>query len=323
MNSTFQLELWSLKKLSDLAKEGKLDKLPHQREIQLKSVSVKRLIKSALNGNLLQNFIFCDLKSSYDSSIDIKNKEFFGTYIKKGKEYSIEDCQHRMGALQNVRSEDFNNTFYGRENEFWEIKVPVLILKNTLRPELIDKFGEVNGGKTVNNDNLMWGVDNHFNETLKNIFIEDEDLLRLYKTKKKSTSVERILYGNIVRILKICGAHENIVSSANTSGDSLKTFIESNLDINLFDKITCIFPYWYDLIKNYKNKDTFVAQSNLFFILHILKITFKEWDEDEIHFIFSQFNDTRSSGQKRYENILNYITSEEYTNARSLATIAE
>jgi hypothetical protein len=310
MKSTDVLERWKISKLINLLENGKFTKLPHQRPLMLKKDSSKRFIDSTLNNKLLQNFIFSDLESSYNSSQNKNDKDFFNEYLKKGKEYSIEDCQHRMASLQLVTDEDFVGEFEGRMDEFYGSEVPVLVLMNRTREELISDFGEVNSGKTVTNDNLMWGIDNKFNNFIKNKFISDERLLRLYKTKKKSDYVKRILYGNILKIVKVCSSYDGFIESPNTGAESMMSFIKNDMMVTIFVDIINLFDLWYDFIKEKPSKDSFTTQSDLFFIVHILNNRNVELSQERVDSILSKLTDTRSSAEKRYINILNLITNE-------------
>lgn len=310
MKSTDVLERWKISKLINLLENGKFAKLPHQRPLTLKKDSPKRFIDSTLNNKLLQNFIFADLESSYNSSQNKKDKDFFNDYLKKGKEYSIEDCQHRMASLQLVTDEDFVGEFEGRMDEFYDSEVPVLVLMNRTREELISDFGEVNSGKTVTNDNLMWGIDNKFNNFIKSKFISDERLLRLYKTKKKSDYVKRILYGNILKIVKVCSSYDGLIESPNTGAESMMSFIKNDMEVTIFDGIVNLFETWYEFIKEKPSKDSFTTQSDLFFIVHILNKRGDKLTQKKIDTVLSKLTDTRSSAEKRYTNILNLITNE-------------
>lgn len=308
MRPTDVLDRWKISKLVDLLNEGKFVKLPHQRPLTLKKNSSKRFIESALKNKLLQNFIFADLNSSYLSSNNEEDKIFFGEYLKKGKEYSIEDCQHRIASLQSIFDEHFVGEFDGKMDDFYNIEVPVLILKNRSRNELISDFGEVNSGKTVTNDNLMWGIDNFINNFVKNKFINDEKFLRLYNIKTNSDNVKRILYGNILKIIKVCSYYDGIIESPNTNSNSMMSFIKSN--ISFLDETINLFDLWYNHIKNNETKNSFTTQSDLFFIIHILNKKNVEISSEKINNILVNLTDTRSSAEKRYNNILNLIGNE-------------
>ena len=311
MKPTDLLEKWKISKLISHLNEGKFTKLPHQRPLNLKKNSSKRFIDSAINNKLLQNFIFADLKTSYDCSEKNEDKDFFNVYLKKGKKFSIEDCQHRMASLESITDDNFIGEYEGKKDEFYNAEVPVLIIKNRTKKELISDFGEVNSGRTVTNDNLMWGEDNTFNNFMKERFINDERLLRLYKTKKKSESVERILYGNVLKIIKVCAANDRIVNSSSTNAESMMNFIKNNMDVDLLYNIFNLFDTWYNFIKNNPTKESFTTQSDLFFIIHILNKKNKEISDENINSILSKLTDTRSSAEKRYNNILTIIDNEE------------
>lgn len=311
MKPTDTLEKWPILKLINLLKEGKFTKLSHQRPLKLNKNSPKRFIESALKGELSQNFIFADLKTSHDCSEKNEDKEFFNNLLKKGKGLSIEDCQHRMASLESITDDDFINEYEGKKDEFYNCLVPVLIKKDRTKEQLISGFGEVNSGKTVTNDNLMWGEDNELNKFIKEQFINDERFIRLYKTKKKSESVERILYGNILKIMKVCLANDGIVNSPNTNAVSMMSFIKSNMDVNRLYNVNNLFDIWYNFIKDNLNKESFTTQSDLFFIIHILNKKNKEISNENVNSILSKLTDTRSSAEKRYNNILTIIGNEE------------
>lgn len=310
MKSTDLLERWTISKLINHLSEGKFVKLPHQRPLTLKKNSPKRFIESALNNKLLQNFIFADLKSSNDCSEKNEDKKFFNEYLKRGIEYSIEDCQHRMASLQLITDEFFVNEYEGKKNDFYNSEVPVLILKHRTKGELISDFGEVNSGRTVTNDNLMWGEDNTFNNLIKERFINDEKLLRLYKTKKKSDSVERTLYGNVLKIIKVCSSYDGLLNSPNTNAVSMMSFVKSNMNVKKFNNMFKLFDLWYNLIKDNDTKESFTTQSNLFFIIHILNKKNKDITNNNVSYFLSKLTDTRSSAEKRYNNILTIIDNE-------------
>jgi hypothetical protein len=307
MKTTDTLEKWKISKLIKLLNENKFVKLPHQRPLNLKKNSSKRFIDSAINNKLLQNFIFADLKTSHDCSEKNEDKDFFNVYLKKGINLSIEDCQHRMASLESITDDNFIGEYEGKKNEFYNAEVPVLILKNRTKKELISDFGEVNSGRTVTNDNLMWGEDNTFNNFIKEKFISDERLLRLYKTKKKSETVERILYGNVLKIIKVCAYNDDIVNSISTNAESMMSFIKSDIDIKQFNNIINLFNMWYDFIKNVQTKESFTTQSDLFFIIHIFNKNNKKINNENVNSILSKLIDTRSSAEKRYNNILTII----------------
>jgi hypothetical protein len=317
MKNNDLLEKWKLSKLINLLEKDSLVKLPHQRPLNLKKGAEKRFIKSALENKLLQNFILSDLKSSYDYSYEEEDKEFFFSYLEKDKKYSIEDCQHRLASLQSITSNlvlktenYFTGEFEGRVQEFYDVEVPVLIVKDRTRGELVSDFGEVNSGKSVTNDNLVWGVNNQFNNYIKNKFIGNEKLLCLYKTKKKSAAVERTLYGNILKIIKVCASYDGVVKSPKTNAESMMSFIKSNLSPNNISELINLFDVWYEYIKTNQNKESFTTQSNLFFIIHILNKKKIVFDENLVNTFLPKLTDTRSSAEKRYTNILKMIEDE-------------
>lgn len=307
MKTTDLLEKWKISKLINYLNDGKFVKLPHQRPLTLKKNSQKRFIDSTLNNRLLQNFILADLNSSYECSEKSEDKKFFNGYLKKGFEYSIEDCQHRMSSLQLITDDDFINEYEGKKDEFYNSEVPVLVIKNRNRDELISDFGEVNSGKTVTNDNLMWGVDNLFNSFIKERFINNEKLLRLYKFKNKSESVERKLYSNVLKIIKVCAFYEGLVSSPTTNAPAMMSFIKDDMTIKQFNNIVKLFDLWYDMVKDNNTKDTFTTQSNLFFIIHALNSRNIIITTDYVDELLLSLSNTRPLAETRYGNLLSII----------------
>jgi hypothetical protein len=311
MEFNFELEVWTISKLLNKLEESKFVKLPHQRPLTLKKNSSKRFIESALKKDLLVPFTFADIQSSFSCSIGHDDMTFFRKYLNKGYELSIEDCQHRMASLESVTDDDFVGEFEGKKEEFLNTKVIILILKCATKDELIRKFGRVNSGKTVTNDNLIWGENNSFNDYIKERFINDDRLLRLYKTKKKSESIERILYGNVLKIIKVCSSHDDIINSSSTGADQMMSFVKDNMDITHFQDIVGLFDMWYEYVKDNPTKDSFTTQSNLFFILHILNKKELDMSEDKVNNILVRFTDSRSRSESRYIEILNTIENEE------------
>jgi hypothetical protein len=216
-----------------------------------------------------------------------------------------------MASLESVTDDDFVGEFEGKKEEFLNTKVIILILKCATKDELIRKFGRVNSGKTVTNDNLIWGENNSFNDYIKERFINDDRLLRLYKTKKKSESIERILYGNVLKIIKVCSSHDDIINSSSTGADQMMSFVKDNMDITHFQDIVGLFDMWYEYVKDNPTKDSFTTQSNLFFILHILNKKELDMSEDKVNNILVRFTDSRSRSESRYIEILNTIENEE------------
>ena len=310
MEFTYIIEELTISKLLDHLENNRFVKLPHQRPLTLKKNATKSFIESALNNDLLMPFIFADLQTSFVCSKNKEDKEFFNSYLKSGYLYSIEDCQHRMASLQSITDDDFSGVFTNKKPEFLNTKIFVGILKYATKEELIRKFGKVNSGKTVTNDNIVWGENNRFNNFIKNKFISDEKLLRLYKTKNKSEFVERTLYGNILRIIKVCASSDGIVGSPKTNAECMMSFVKSDMNPNEISKLISLFDVWYEYIKSNQNKESFTTQSNLFFIIHILNKKKIVFDENLVNQILYRLTDTRSSAEKRYDNILKMIENE-------------
>jgi hypothetical protein len=310
MEFNYTIEEWTISKLLNYLENGKFTKLPHQRPLTLKKNSDNRFIDSALNNDLLIPFIFADLKTSLECSNNKEERDFFESYLNRGKELSIEDCQHRMASLESITDDNFVNKFEGRKQDFLNSKVYVGLIKYATKSELSRKFGKVNSGKTVSSDNLIWGIDNTFNNFIKHKFIGDEKLLRLYNVKNKSESVERILYGNIIKMIKVCSGKDGIVSSCDTGAELMMSFVKSDIDINKLIDIIGLFDFWYEHIKSVPDKKSFKTQSNLFFIIHIMNKNNIKLDKDKINNILSKLVDSRKSAETRYNYILSIIKNE-------------
>lgn len=311
-----KIEKWKISKLLKLLGERKFVKLPHQRPLTLKKGYKKLLIDSVLKNKMEVPFYFANLQTSLECSSKM-DKDFFRSYIEKGYELSIEDCQHRMTALESITDEDFVDEFLGKKDDFLNGEIITIIYEYCDKDGLISRFGKINSGKTVTNDNLIWGENNEFNNFIKNHFVNDDRLLRLYKTKKKSESVERILYGNVLKIIKVCVSNDGLVSSANTNSESMMSFIKANIDVKKLNNIIELFEPWYDFIKQYPTRETFATQSALFFIIHILNKKKIELKYENINGVLlkitdnnSKIIDTRSSAEKRYNDILTIIENE-------------
>jgi hypothetical protein len=311
MKFYYEREMWPISKLLNKLEEGKFVKLPHQRPLTLKKNSAERFIESALNNDLIATFIFADLQSSFSRSTSHEDMTFFRTYLNKGYELSIEDSQHRMASLESITDDHFVGEFGGKKEEFLSMEIPVSILKNTTKDELIRKFGKVNSGKTVTNDNLIWGENNSFNDFIKERFVNDDRLLRLYKTKKKSETIERILYGNVLKMIKVCSSYDDIINSPSTGADQMMSFVKSDINVSHFQIIVGLFDVWYEYIKDNPTKDSFTTQSNLFFILHILNKKELDMSEDKVNKILARFTNSRLKSESRYVEILNTIEDEE------------
>jgi hypothetical protein len=83
------------------------------------------------------------------------------------------------------------------------------------------------------------------------------------------------------------------------------------MDVNLLRNVINLFDTWYNFIKDNPTKESFTTQSDLFFIIHILNNKNKEITNENVNSILSKLTDTRSSAEKRYNNILTIIDSEE------------
>jgi hypothetical protein len=154
-------------------------------------------------------------------------------------------------------------------------------------------------------------MNNLFNDFIKNHFVNDERLLRLYKTKKKSETIERILYGNVLKMIKVCSSHDDIINSSSTGADQMMSFVKSNINVTNFQNIIDLFDVWYEYIKDKPTKDSFTTQSNLFFILHILNKKELDMNEDKVNNILARFTNSRLNSESRYNEILTTIENEE------------
>jgi hypothetical protein len=313
----YVIEVWSLRKFLSFANDGKLCKLDHQRPLKLKKNHIKTFIEATLKNDMLLPYYLGDLQSSLEVS-EGDDYEYFKVYIDNGRLYSTEDCQHRTATLQQVKESDFVGEFEGRMEEFLDKEISVYIMKNATRDDLIRKFGRTNSGRPIKTDEAVWGVNNDFNKMLKAKFVDDEKYIRLYPVKKKSDNVERTLYGNIAKILKVCGHYDGIIQTPSVAAESIMEFVKQNVEFNRFDDILNIFDFWYDMIKDNEKKIVFATQSNLFFILHIFKSKGWIWNVEEINNILLTLTDTRSLADTRYDYILKYVTREEYRNAITL-----
>jgi len=304
----FEHEFWTIRKLKEYCDDGKLEILPHQRPLKLGKNHVKTFIQSVLNGDMTDVPLkFADIESCKKKCEGTEDEEFFNFYLEQDRIHTVEDGQHRIIAIQEVDESHFKDEFVGKLEEFMNTKIIVFIYHNAIREDLIRKFGKTNGSRTVTTAETLWGQHNEFNTSVKETFVNNENFIRLYGVKKKSDAVERILYGNIIKMLKVCGFYDGVVQgSANTSSPSMLTFVGSNIDMSRFSNCTSLFDKWYAIIctKDQKICSTFAYQSNLFFLLHILKNKKIEWDVNKIDDYVTKLSDSRSSAEKRYEYIL-------------------
>lgn len=309
----FKHEFWTIRKLKEYCDNGKLEILPHQRPLKLKKNHVKTFIQSVLNNDMMDVPLkFANIESCRDKCKGTEDEEFFNFYLEQERVYTVEDGQHRIVAIQEVDESHFKDELEGEMDDFLNSKIIVFIYYNATREELIRKFGTTNGSRTVTTAETLWGQHNEFNQSVKDMFVNNENYIRLYGVKKKSDSIERILYGNVIKMLKVCGFHDGIGNSANTSSMSMLSFVISNLDINRFTNCTSLFDKWYSILstKDQKVCSTFAYQSNLLFLLHILKNKNIEWDNNQIDGYVTMLSDSRSSAEKRYEFILSDIKNE-------------
>jgi len=320
MNYQVISEKWKVSKIIELASNRKLVLLPHQRPKNKKNINKRMLIDDIINENLLVDFIFSDLITNLEYSKlnnNSNDSSFFSEYVDKNNLYSIEDSQHRISVLQLIDDSDFMDM--NEKKKFLNSYVFVKIIKYTSRNRLISLFGKINGGATVTNDEKLWGVNNEFNNSIKT-YIKEQDLIRIYKGKDIEKN-KRDIYKNVTKILKVSLSHEGIGITNDTIQDSMKEFVNSNLNIKLFINFNNLMVIWKRLVNYIDKKTTFVSQSNLYFIIHILSCKKYFLTDDKLILdILKKVNSfgSRGSAEIRYTNILNYINSEEFRNARTL-----
>lgn len=296
-------------KISDidmLSKNGKLVKLPHQRQPKKKNKSeVRRLINKAINNELTMPFQFSDLISNLEYCTENNlnsDVAFFKRYIDDGKLFSTEDGLQKCSVLTVIKDDDFENA--EEKQKFYDSIVNVIILKRYDRNKLISTFQNTNSAFPVTNPEILWGVPNEFNKSIKT-FIQHL-IVRVYNNNVKNTSqAERDFYKNFIKIMKVCSFYSNVYgTSSSTNKKSLVEFIEANKSFRLFKDILDLFSLWTMYISNNLTKTKFVTQSNLFFIIHILKNQGKPITQDGVNAIMNKLKDTRSSPEKRYKWIL-------------------
>jgi len=308
MNFQPVIEIW---KISDLMViKDKVTIFPHQRVKKLTKNSNITLIKSVLLGDLDTPFKLCDIKSCLDNHPE--DFDYFNPALLEGFTYSIEDCQHRLGALYDkVSDDDFIGEFENRKQEFYDSEIEVHIYRTTSAQDLIRKFGKTNSGKKIKTSEMVWKILNRFNLDIKELFITPKDYVgTLYNVANKSLSFERIFYGNVIKMIKVCASYEGLIDNTSTSDSSIISFVENDHNIYDFVNILNIFDEWIDLIKVKDKKSEFCFQSNLFFILHITKTNNIKMDRDKIIELADSLIDTRSSAGPRYQVILNQLTAD-------------
>lgn len=303
----YEIYLKTIRQLKGYCDNVQFVLLPHQRAFKSDINHTKTFIESILNGKLTDFPIkLSDLKSCKEKSMGTEDEEFFNTYLDEGRVYGIEDGQHRINAIMEINESHFEGEFKDKFEEYMNTKVPVFVYYGATRNELIDKFLVTNNSRTVNTKEKMWAKDNEFNRTIKKIFVDDDKYLKLYSITEKTDKSKREFYGGVVKMIKVCGAYDKVFDSVKTSTSSLLSFIESNIGIEKFSNSTSLFGEWYEIISTYNTKfsSKFAHQSNLFFLLHILKNKNLKWDKEKIKNYLLGLTDTRMGPEVRYANIL-------------------
>jgi hypothetical protein len=310
-SNNYELEKWSLSKIWELKEGKKLYKPEWQRELKLESGYKERFVNSALDGDLNQSWILADLKTC----------DGFEDEIKNGKEYSYEDCQHRLAALEGIMKTNYFKDDDEMREFFLSVEVPVYIVKDRNKEELSKKFSRVNGAKTVSNDHTLYIEPTKLNSKIKSELIVDSNLVKsIYGIKKQGTSSEKVFYGNVIKMIKVCSSYEGLSNSQSTKYGELLKFLNTDKEIKSFNGIFNLLKNeWFGIIKDLDRKKDMWQQSSWFFILHINKVKKLKYDMDKLSEIYddliktkhinnktgAEINITRCSPEKRYELILN------------------
>jgi len=307
---------WTISKIITLYENKKLVLLPHQRPIKRRKNSVETLINNVLNKLFPVPIFISDLKSDLEYAILTNNKEdieFFSYYVNRGFLYSIEDGQHRIDTITLLKDHNFKSL--EDKNTFLSSTASIIIFKYCSRKKLIDLFTKTNGGKQVKASEKIWGINNEFNNEIKNFILNFEDV---YFTKTNTYVKKRNLFNNWVKILYVYYSFQNNKTpNPATNEESLRNFINSGLLLKNMPNLTYLSDLWYNMIMDYSNFNTFTTQSNLFFILAILKNKNYNITNKIVYDIMSKITNTRLASSKRYREILKYIESEEFTNGRT------
>ena len=309
--NNYELEKWSLFKIWELREGKKLYKPEWQRELKLESGYKERFVNSALDGDLNQSWILADLKTC----------DGFEDEIKNGKEYSYEDCQHRLAALESIMKTNYFKDDDETKESFLSVEVPVYTVKNRSKQELAKKFSRVNGGKTVSNDHTLYIEPTNLNSKIKNELIIDSNIVKsIYGIKKQGNFSEKVFYGNVIKMIKVCSSYEGLSNNQSTKYSELLKFLHTNKDVKSFNEMFNLLKNeWFGIIKDLDRKKDMWQQSSWFFILHINKVKNLKYDMNKLNKIYDTFiktkhinnktnteiNITRCSPEKRYELILN------------------
>ena len=284
----YYLEKWPLSKIWELKNTKKLIKPEWQRELKLEPGYQDRFVISAFAGDLNQNWILADLKTC----------DGFDEELNNGKEYTYEDCQHRLAALENIM---LKNYFKDGDmlKSFLSIKVPVYIVINKTKEELSKKFGRVNSGKTVSNDHILFIEPTVFNKRIKSELITPTIIKSIYGFKNKSGSNEKKFYGNVIKMIKVCSFHEGLTDNPRTIFTYLLKFLSNFPDDSIFDGMFDIFlNEWFDIVKCSDKKNEMWKQSSWFFILHINKHKNINYNLEQLHKVYDRFVTTRHVNPK-------------------------
>lgn len=313
--NNYDLEKWPLSKIWVLIEEKKLLRPEWQRELKLEKGHEDRFIISGFEGDLNDTWKLSDLRTCNG----------FEEEVKEGKEYSYEDCQHRLASLEEIIKGDYFKKNPKKKELFLSIEVPVYIIKNRDRHQLSRKFSRVNSGRPVSNDHTLYIESSELNTKIKNELIINSKLVKsIYGIKKNGGFSEKIFYGNVIKILKVCGYYSGIVNNKSTKYSELLRFLNS--DVNLFNDLLSFFKTdWYNIIKDVERKRDMWVQSSWFFILYVNKVKGLNYDIEKLKEIYNnllnakhinkkngmEISITRCSPEKRYELVLNVFGYEE------------
>lgn len=316
----YRTEIWTYRDLFNLLDGGKMEQLPHQRPLKLPRNYKRKLIRSVLNGTLDEDIRLGDLIKLKFHSTTYSDSQYFDTLIIAGVLYSIEDGQHRLGALRQINSKDFIGEFEGREDEFFDSEVPIRIYDNLTKRELIEKFGSVNDGSRINGIDSIWGYDTQINEFIKE-YVYDKSVLSIFYpiTNKSPITTQRIFYGNLLKMLKTCLYLNGYVTNKSTETKFLADFIDVEIpsyELDLFDDL---FQDFCRIIYGLEGRRKYAVQSNIFLLLLVLKKREIIMDDEEILDIYHHRVDrsSRLSIENRYEPIYKIVDNYVRENAGS------
>lgn len=285
----YRLEKWTLSKIWDLKNGKKLIKPEWQRELKLVSGYQDKFVIAAFEGDLSQNWILADIKTC----------KGFDKELSQGKEYTFEDCQHRLAALESIMLRNYFKDDEDKLNLFLSIEVPVYIVVNKTREQLSKKFGRVNSGKTVSNDHILFIEPTAFNKRIKSELVTPTIIKAIYGFKNKAVFNEKKFYGNVIKMIKVCSFHEGLTENPRTLFTYLLKFLSNFPDDSIFDGMFDIFlNQWFDIIKYSDKKNEMWKQSSWFFILHINKHKKFNYNLEQLQKVYDKFVTTRHVNPK-------------------------